>query len=250
MTCRHFDWALRRSLKAVAVGALAFSAVACSEGKTPREKSIGIWEFTGMDVTGRVVFRKDGKVINLFPENDTAGSPWIPTGGGKWWMDGNSIVTEVRGFAQKTEPPRLTRRTFAFTPNKLLSADGHSDFIRVTPAIARSSEVASILRGLVGLVIFVASIYAAAKSAFRRAFTVIGSGGMNLIVCSVLSVPKEFAQTGDVIISASTIRALQLPRDCFESAALLLVAGGLVWLSISLAGGRVNEKGSVPNGTG
>lgn len=239
ITYRHFSLLTRTSLFVIAAGTVVFVGAACREAKTPREQIVGIWEFTGMHVTGRVVYHVNGRVVNLFPEHETVGSPWVPTGVGKWWIDGNSIVTEVKNLAQSNEPPRLTRGMVVITPDKLISADGHSDSIRVAFAEARSSEVALILRGSAGVVICVASFYAAVKSAFRRAFAIIGSGALCLIVSSALSVPREFAQTGDFIISASALRALQVPRDCFESAALLLFAGGLLWLAVSLKKARL-----------
>jgi hypothetical protein len=243
MTYRHFSLLTRTCLFAIAAGAVVFMGAACKEAKTPREQIIGIWEFTGMHTTGRVVFRGDGTVINLFPENDNAGSPFIPGSIGKWWLDGNAIVEESSLLWVEDGALRPTRAVIAdFGRDRLVSGDGHSDSIRVAFAEARSSEVASILRGLVGLVIFVASMYAMAKSALRPAFAIIGIGAACLIVASALSVPQEFAQTGDVIISASTLRALQVPRDCFESVALLLIAGGLVWLAKKKKGGEYDMR--------
>jgi hypothetical protein len=243
MIYRHFSLLIRNSLFAIAAGTVVFIGAGCRGAKTPREQIAGIWEFTGMHITGRVVYRGDGTVINLFPEDDTARSRWVPTGVGKWWIDGNSIVTEVKNLAQMDEPPRITRAKVAFTPDKLLSADGHSDSIRVTPAIARSSEIATILRGLAALVIVAYAVTAATKTVFRRAFAIIGAGAACLTASSILAIPQEFAQTGDLVVSAATLRALQVPRDFFESAALVLIAAGVVFLTMSMRREKANREG-------
>lgn len=231
MIYRHFRLLTLTCLCAIAAGTVVFIGAACKKVNTPRDQIVGIWEFTGMHTTGRIVFRGDGTVINLFPEDDNAGSPFIPGSIGKWWLDGNAIVEESSLLWVKDGALRPTRAVIAdFGRDRLVSGDGHSDLIRVTLALARSSELVTILRGLAGLVIIVASIRAAAKSAVRRRFAIMIIGAACFIISCVLSVPEEFAQTGDLIVSASTIEALRIPRDCFELIALVFLTGGIVWL--------------------
>jgi hypothetical protein len=220
----------------IVTGAVLVVGPVCKAAETPSERIVGIWEFTGMHNMGRIVYRRDGTIIELFRQDDRPGAYWIPTWAGKWRIEGNTIVAETNLLGEKAEAPRVTRGVIAaFQPDRLVSGDGHSDSVRVTLAVARSSEAAIIIRVLISLILCATSVYAAVKSSFHRIFAIIASGAACLFISSVLSVPREFGQTGDIVVAYSVVEALQVPRDLLDSLAVLLLGGGSAWLAVLLA---------------
>ena len=225
----------RRLALAVSVGTVICAVIGCRGIETPREKIVGIWDFKWGPSPTRFVYRKDGTVIVLGPESDNTGAAWIPVQLAKWWFEDKTLVTDVELFTIEGKPRRVTRNLIAaIGDDRLVSGDDGSDWIRVTPTVARSSQFALILLGIAGLIALGAAIFGASIVRLRRMFLFLGASGVCMFLASAFGLPEAFAQTGDCLISWSSMRALRLPRDMFESAAGILFVGAFVWLVFSI----------------
>ena len=93
-----------------------------------------MWEFTGLDATGRVVFRRDHTVVDLFPEHDITDARWFATSYGQWRLEGNEIVTDTQDLpipGYSPHPKRIGRMPIReFKEDTLVRGDGRSDFHR------------------------------------------------------------------------------------------------------------------------
>jgi hypothetical protein len=227
---------------AIMVGAATYGVAGCARVKSPREQVVGIWQFTGMHSTGRVVYRSDGTMVALTAESDDARPVWVPSSVGKWWLEDHTLVTDVEIFIIGGTTRRVTRSVIAsFDDDRLVSGDGHSDSIRVTPIVARWSQVALVLRGIAGLLALGAAIYGASRSHRRWMYLLLGAGGVCMLLACGFGLPEEFAQTGDWLISWSSMEALRLPRDIFQSVAAILFVGAFVWLVFSIRRSKTQQ---------
>jgi hypothetical protein len=209
--------------------------IGCGRIETPREKIVGIWEFNGGHSPTRIVYRKDGTVIELGPESDDAGAAWVPMHRGKWWLEDKTLVTDVELFTIEGKPRRVTRSLIAtFGDDRLISGDDGSEWIRVSSIVARWPQVALVLRGIAGLLALGVAIHGASRSHPRLMYLLLGAGGVCLLLACGFGLPEEFAQTGDWLISWSSMEALRLPRDILQYAAATLLAGAFVSLAFSL----------------
>lgn len=94
--------------------AICLLMVGCYRLSPDEEKVIGTWEFAGSGTTGRVVFRRDHTVVDLFPENKKPNARWEAVASGKWWLEGDTIVTDERALLRASPdetpfPRRVTR---------------------------------------------------------------------------------------------------------------------------------------------
>src|SRR5438552_15282996 len=86
-----------RRLCALLIGVILVVLTSACQHTTPtEEKIIGMWELTGLDATGRVVFRRDHTVVDLFPEDDMTHARWFATSSGKWRLDESDIVEDMK----------------------------------------------------------------------------------------------------------------------------------------------------------
>jgi hypothetical protein len=217
---------------------LGLAVGACQRVSPAEEKVIGIWEFTGLDATGRVVFRRDHTVVDLFTESDSPNARWAPTAWGKWRLEGNEIITDdevlpIPGYSPR--PRRITRIPIRdFEEGRLVRADGRADFNRVRVGIEQYLQILALVYVIASLIAFSASVYAVRNSSLRKEFVVLAVAAVLALVWSTSTLVAELAQTGTVIISAASLRSLRLPTEIFRVACILIFTIGFVKLAFSL----------------
>ena len=111
--------------------------VGCYRLSPAEEKVVGTWEFSGVDFTNRLVYRRDHSAEELYRRDDGLWSriqPWAVLSRGTWRLEGDTIVSErevvvdgpVRG------EKRVIRSPIAeFRRDELVRADGRSPLKRV-----------------------------------------------------------------------------------------------------------------------
>ena len=121
-----------RTLTGVAV---LLSVVACHRVSLTEKEIVGTWEFAGIDATGRMIFRPDHTVEQMFPHEDNS-HEWYTFTRGKWWLEGNTIVADQAFVMEPTDgatpfPREVTRMAVREShPDKLVFEKG-SPFTRV-----------------------------------------------------------------------------------------------------------------------
>jgi hypothetical protein len=212
--------------------------VSCQRLSPGEEKIIGTWEFTGLDATGRVVFRRDHTVVDLFPENDSTIAKWAPTAWGKWRLEGNEIVTDEEILpipGHSTPPRRITRLPIReFGDNRLVRADGRSDFNRVHWGVEQYSQGLALLYLTAGFVALAAAVYAARTGRFRKEFILLAVAAGVAVLWSLLMLVAELAQTGSLIVSKASLRSLRVPRELLRVAYTLMFVIGFVKLTFAV----------------
>jgi hypothetical protein len=113
---------------------LALLFVSSCHRITPaEEKLLGTWEWSSIDATGRIEFRRDHTTTTLFYLD----GQWEPVTSGKWRLKANDLLTEQRllptsrapnDAPPRTEHARLTIRSVS--PNKIVFVNA-SDMTRV-----------------------------------------------------------------------------------------------------------------------
>lgn len=217
---------------------LFWLATTSCERITPAEaKVLGTWEFTGLDATVRLVFRRDHTVVSLSSQADGFKEKWAPAAWGTWRLEGNEIVTDeevfpIGGYLPKhRQVARVPIREFG--EDKLVRADGRSDFYRVHWGGEQYSQVLSLVYASVSLIVFSVSVYAIRHSAFRKKFIVLAVAAVLALVWSISTLVTELAQTGTVIISPASLRSLSLCTEVLRVACILIFIIGFVRLASS-----------------
>jgi hypothetical protein len=217
---------------------LGLAVEACQRVSPAEEKVIGIWEFTGLDATGRVVFRRDHTVVDLFTESDSPNARWAPTAWGKWRLEGNEIITDdevlpIPGYSPR--PRRVTRIPIRdFEEGRLVRADGRADFNRVRVGIEQYLQILALAYVIASLIALSAFVYAIRNSSFRKEFVVLAVAAVLTVVWSTSMLIAELAQTGTVIISAVSLRSLWLPREILRVVCILIFTIGFVRLAFAV----------------
>lgn len=217
---------------------LGFAVPGCQRVTPSEEKIIGIWEFTGLDATGRVVFRRDHTVIDLFTESDSPNARWAATAWGKWRLEGNEIITDDNALPLPGYSPRPTRVTRmpirTFEDDRLVRADGRPDFNRVRWGAEQYSQMLALLYLIVSLVSLMTAIYAIRNSSFRGEFLLLAVAAVFALCWSTSTFVADLAQTGAVIMSAVSLRSLRLPTEIFRIIFILIFTIGFVRLAFAL----------------
>lgn len=206
-----------------------FSALGCHRLLPSEKKIIGTWEFTGIDVTARVVFRRDHVVVNLAAENESADARWTPVACGRWRLQGNEIVTEeqVLPIPGHQFANRITRIPISeFRADALVRADGRSPFIRVSIAGERYAQLLALLALFVSLAVLAACIYLIWARFVRKAAVFLAIAAALALVWAVLLLTTELTQTGAVILSMTSLRLLQSAREVIGIASIVMFAIG------------------------
>lgn len=213
------------------------AAIGCQRTSPTEEKVIGTWEFTGLDATGRVVFRRDHKVIDLFLEGDGPNARWIPTSWGKWRLEGNEIVTDQEMLVGDYSPSerQLGRVPIReFEQDKLVRGDGRADFLRVHWGVEQYSQMLALVYVIVSLIALSVCVYAIRNSSLRKGFVVLAVAAVLALVWSTSTLVAELAQTGTVIIAPASLRSLRLPTEVLRVACIVIFTIGFVNLAYRL----------------
>ena len=211
--------------------------VGCQRVTPAEERVIGTWEFTGLDATGRVVFRRDHKVVDLFTDGDGPNARWIATFWGKWRLEGNEIVTDeetlVGDYATSTR--RLGRIPISeFEQNRLVRADGRGDFYRVHPDLEQQySQLLSVFYFVMSVVGLATGIYGIRTSRFRKEFTWLAVAAAFAMGWSTLTLVAELAQTGILILSPSVSGRLQVLTEILPVICLVVFTTAFIKLAFS-----------------
>jgi hypothetical protein len=212
-------------------------AAACHRVSPAEERIIGIWEFTGIDATGRVVFHRDHTVVDLFPDSD-APYVWGPSASGTWRLEGDEVVTDdqvlpIPGYSPF--PRRITRIPIReYHGDRWVREEGRGDFIRATGGVERYSQMLALLYLISSLIALSASIYAIRSSSFRREFVLLAVAAVLALAYSALLLMAELSQTGDVVISFASLRSLKLPREVLKVMCVAVFTMGFVRLAYGL----------------
>lgn len=230
-----------RELRRCGVLLLSITCVAalisCQRVAPAEEKIIGLWEFTGLDATGRVVFRRDHTVVDLFIEGDGVNARWIPTSWGKWRLEGSEIVTDREMLVgdYSSADRQITRLPIREIDEQLLvRADGRPNFTRVSFGIERYSQILALLYLVASGIALLACVYAIRRSSFRKGLILLAVAAAVAVVWSLLNLVADLAQTGSLIVSPASLRSLQLPRELLRVAWLLIFTTGLAKLAFAL----------------
>ena len=215
-----------------------FLSTAC-ERLTPDEKKlVGVWEFSGIDTTGRIAFRRDHSVVDLFPEYGALNGRWAAGARGTWRLEGNEIVTnkEVLPIPGMTPlPQRITRTPIReFHEDRFVREKDRSDLIRADLGGQRYAQVLALIYVAGTLIALLTSIYAIRNSSFRRPFTLLAVAAAVALAWSALTLVAEFAQTGALIVSAVSLRSMRLPTEILRVACIVIFAIGFVNLAYRL----------------
>lgn len=221
----------------VAPSMLSWLATASCERITPAEsKVIGTWEFTGLDATVRLVFRRDHTVVSLSSQADGSKGKWAPAAWGTWRLEANEIVTDeevfpIAGYLPKhRQVARVPIR--AFEEDRLMRADGRSDFYRVhSNAYSLLVPFFYLIASIIG---FLGSIYGIRHYSLRRVFAWLGLGAAFAIVWSFLTLVAELAERGAVIISPASLDWWKFPTEILRIAFIVIFAIGFVNLAYRL----------------
>ena len=116
--------------------ALAAFSVSCQRLSPEEERVVGTWEFTGLDFTNRVVFRRDHSTEELYAREGgliAKISPWAALSRGTWRLEGDTIVTDERPvIGPEPRERRVTRiKILEFRPNELVREGNRDPFHRV-----------------------------------------------------------------------------------------------------------------------
>lgn len=225
------------------------AVVGCQRVTRTEEKIIGLWEFTGLDATGRVVFRRDHTVVNLFRDGSDPNAKWAPTAWGTWRLEGNEIVTDEEVFSVPGYLPssrQIARMPIRdFQEEKLVRADGRADFYRIHWGAERYSQVWALFYLIASLIAFSASIYGIRKSSLRKEFVLLGIAAVVALLWSISTLVAELAQTGTLIISAVWLRSLRLPTEIFRIVCILIFTIAFAKLAFAVkARAPAKEKSS------
>ena len=194
-------------------------------------------EFTGLDATGRVVFRRDHKVVDLFSEGDGPNARWVATSWGKWLLEGNEIITDEEMLLPdySSSERNITRIPVReFEEDRLVRADGRADFMRVKLDAERYSQMVALLYVIASIVAFASIIFAMRNTSFRKEVILLGVTAVVALAWSTSTLVAELAQTGTVIISAASLRALRFPTEILRVVCILVFMIGLVKLIFAL----------------
>lgn len=225
-------------------GAFLCLAALCLAWKTSHpltpaeEKIIGTWQFSGVDTTGRVVFRRDHTVVELFREDEIV-PKWVAGAAGKWRLEGNEIIAEkeilpIEGMTPF--PRRITRTAIReFHEDRLVRGDGRSDLIRVAPD--SQLYIRSVV--LICIILILAACFMAVRtvrnSSFRQDFIWLAVAGCFALLWCGLRLIGDLAEAGKLIVSVMSVRSLQLATQILGVACLLLLAAGFSKLAFSFA---------------
>lgn len=238
MIPRNYSKSLRYSCVLLLAVTLGLVLAACQRVTPAEEKIIGIWEFTGLDATGRVVFRRDHTVVDLFTESDSPNARWAPTAWGKWRLEGNEIIIDeemlpIPGYTP--HPRRITQLPIReFEEGRLVRADGRPDFNRVRMGVEQYSQMLALVYVIASLISLAATIYAIRKSSFRKEFILLAVASLFALGWSTSTLVADLAQTGTVIVSASSLRSLRVPTEIVRVICILIFIIGFVKLAFAL----------------
>jgi hypothetical protein len=218
-----------------------FCMTGCYRVLPEEQKIIGTWEFTGIDATGRVVFRRDHTVVDLFPEDDRSiNARWIPLAAGKWRLEGNDIVTEEETLPLRFVPSptsRTTRITIReFHEDRLEREGERGPFLRVSEVAEHYAEVLALLYVGASFIALLACIYAIRRAQFRNEFSLLGLAALVALAYSSMLLAAELAQTGNLIISPGHLDALKLPREILKLLWIVIVAIAFARFPFALRG--------------
>ena len=210
----------------------------CRRLTAAEEKIVGTWEFTGIDASGRVVYRPDHTVVALFPEYDALNARWVPRSWGSWRLDGSEIVSETESLqipGMPAIPKRVTRTPIReFHEERLVREEGRSDLIRIRSGTEIYSEVLALVYVIASLIALAATIYATRKSSFRKEFILLAAASVFALGWSTSTLVAELAQTGTVLVSASSLRSLRVPTEIARVICILIFIIGFVKLAFAL----------------
>jgi hypothetical protein len=222
--------ALSISLQRAAFASFALlCATACHSLSPDEQKIVGTWEFTGLDFTGRVVYRADHVVVDLFAASETGG--WAPGSWGRWRLEGNEIVEDTASLDTPDLPRRVTRMPVHLSPEgRLVREDGRPDLIRVSPGAEAYSECLALLYLAGSLIGLVSCIYGFMNSSLRKEFIWLCAAAVCVTAYTLLRLAAESAQTGNLVISWHLLRSLRLPREVLNVGWIILCVIGFTRL--------------------
>jgi hypothetical protein len=221
----------------LAIGLLATIA-SCHRISPAERRIIGIWEFTGLDATGRVVFRSDHKIVDLFRDGDGPEAKWVPTSWGTWRLDGNEIVTDEEMLVgdYSASERRIGRIMIGkFEKDRLKRSDGRPDFYRVHSNAERRSQMSALLYVIGSVIAFSVCIrFAGEKPLFGKAVLILLVAASLAAVWSTARLVTELAQTGTAIVSPAFLSRLAIVSQVFGVAGILVFASGMVGLIFAI----------------
>lgn len=216
--------------------ALAFATVSCARVRPAEEKLVGTWEFRGLDAVGRVVFRRDHAVINLFPIDHSPYAKWGATSKGTWRLEGNDVVTDERLLIGDHPPQeRQLHRIpiLQIDSERLVRADGRSEFRRVTAVDEHLSQMVAGMYVLASTVTLASSVYIQRKSALRK-FWLFAVAAALVMAWSTSVFVQALAQTGAVAVSISTLLSIALPTQVVGFLSVLLFTAAFARLALGV----------------
>jgi hypothetical protein len=211
--------------------------ISCRRVTLMEEKVVGIWESSGVDATGRIVFRRDHTVINLSPDGHILGVRWIATSKGKWHLDGNEIVTDEQMLVGDYSPRerRMGRIPIQrFDQKTLVRADGRPDFNRINVEPDLYEQLQALLYVVLSLIAFLGCLYAMQNPLLKKPFFALAIGAALALTWALSLLATELTQTGTVTLSWTSLRCLQWLRLIFMAA--LIPISTLGFIKLVLAG--------------
>lgn len=210
----------------------------CRRLTVSEEKIIGTWEFTGIDASGRVVYRRDHTVVELFPEYDALNARWVPRSWGSWRLEGSEIVSETESFQIPGMPqiPKRVNRTIIrdFSDERLVREEGRSDLIRIRAGAEAYFEGLALAYVIAGVIALAAATYAMQNSAFRKEFILLAVAAVFALAWSASTLVAELVQTGTIIMSPASLRSLRIPTEILRVVCILIFLIGFVKLAFAL----------------
>jgi hypothetical protein len=198
-----------------------------------------MWEFTGLDATGRVVFRRDHTVVDLFPEHETTGARWFATSYGKWRLEGNEIVTDTRDLpipGYSPHPQRIVRTPIReFKEDTLVRDDGRSDFHRTdTTADQDYTQLLAMFYVAMSVITLLLALYSVKNSSLRNEFILFSVAALFALAWSIATLITELAQTGTVVVSQFSVGAWRTPMEIIRVSCVVVFVIALAKVSYTV----------------
>jgi hypothetical protein len=230
---------------------LCLTLTGCNKLSHNEERVVGVWEFTGIDATGRIVYRRDHIAVELFPDYEGLNAKWAPRSWGSWRLEGDDIVSEMEAFPIPEMPavPKRTTRTSIreFHEDKLVREENRSDLLRVVSGFEEYSRFLALFYVVASLVAALACFYAARNSPLRKVFATLTVAAVLALIWSASTLVAELAQNGAVIVSSHSLRRLRLPTEIVRLACVVMFMIGFLRLAFDSRAGRSAKQGpSVP----
>jgi hypothetical protein len=122
-----------------------------------------------------------------------------------------------------------------FEQDRLVRADGRSDFYRVQWSVEQQySQLVALFYVVVSVIALLAAIYAIGNPSFGKTFILLAIAAVFALVWSASTLVVELAQTGTVIVSAFSLRSLRVPTEILRVACIVIFIIGFVRLAYSL----------------